>query len=254
MITNWIRRWFDRRAGRTMNAVSCDIAPAEKVTAVGDIHGRLDLLQALLPRLDDQSLLVFVGDYIDRGPYSAQVLRHLFHLSETSGGRVQCLLGNHEEFLLQFLEAPERNARLWFQNGGVHTLASFGLKPPGDIDNNQQIRKLADDLRLKMGENLINWLAGRPLTWTTGNVTFVHAALDPRHPAEAQDRQICLWGHPMFPRLARSDGQWVVHGHTIVDLPRVRNRVVSLDTGAFASGRLTAAEINAGSVRFTSTV
>ncbi|WP_299637062.1 metallophosphoesterase family protein [uncultured Ruegeria sp.] len=253
MITNWIRRRFDRAPRQTTDTMLCDIAPAAKVTAVGDIHGRLDLLQALLPRLDDQCSLVFVGDYIDRGPYSAQVLHHLRHLSETSEGRVQCLLGNHEEMLLRFLDVPECNARLWFQNGGVQTLASFGLKPPDNTNENQQVQQLADDLRLKMGESLLNWLADRPLTWTSGNVTFVHAALDPRQPVEVQKPQICLWGHPMFPRLARSDGQWVVHGHTIVDLPRVKNRVVSLDTGAFASGRLTAAEINAGCVRFTST-
>ncbi|MCX8954657.1 serine/threonine protein phosphatase, partial [Ruegeria sp. NA] len=96
-------------------------------------------------------------------------------------------------------------------------------------------------------------LANLPLTWTSGNVTFVHAALDPRQSIQSQDRQICLWGHPMFPRLARSDAQWVVHGHTIVNQPRVKNRVVSIDTGAFASGRLTAVEIDSGSVGFLST-
>lgn len=253
MIKDWIRRRFQSAAKESTNAMPCDVAPAEKVTAVGDIHGRLDLLQAVLPRLDDQSPLVFLGDYIDRGAYSAQVLRHLHHLSEASDGRVQCLLGNHEEMLLQFVNDPERYARLWFHNGGAETLSSFGLECPDELDSGKHLPELAERLRHKMGDSLLDWLANLPLTWTSGNVTFVHAALDPRQSIQSQDRQICLWGHPMFPRLARSDAQWVVHGHTIVSHPRVKNRVVSIDTGAFASGRLTAVEIDSGSVGFLST-
>ncbi|WP_050603819.1 metallophosphoesterase family protein [Ruegeria sp. 6PALISEP08] len=253
MVTKWIKSRFSRTARPTTDTVSCDIAPTTRVTAVGDIHGRLDLLHALLPRLDDQSPLVFVGDYIDRGPYSAQVLHHLRHLSEASDRQVHCLLGNHEEMLLHFLGDPERHARLWFRNGGMHTLASFGLKPTGDPEDSRHVNELADDLRQAMGQDLLEWLTERPLIWTSGNVAFVHAALDPHNPVEAQDRQICLWGHPMFPRIARRDGLWVVHGHTIVDHPRVRNKVLSIDTGAFATGRLTAAEIEDGGIRFLST-
>ncbi|NOD34409.1 MULTISPECIES: metallophosphoesterase family protein [unclassified Ruegeria] len=253
MVTKWIKSRFNRSARPATETVSCDISPGTRVTAVGDIHGRLDLLHALLPRLDDQDPLVFVGDYIDRGPNSAHVLRHLLYLSQASGGRVHCLLGNHEEMLLRFVDAPEEYAPIWFRNGGVQTLASFGLKLTPDKEDTQQAKELADGLRQAMGQTLLNWLSDRPLTWTSGNATFVHAALDPRQSLEAQDRQICLWGHPMFPRLPRSDGQWVVHGHTIVDHPRVRNRVLSIDTGAFASGRLTAAEIQDGSIRFLST-
>ncbi len=253
MISNWIRQRLQRKTGRATDTFPCDIAPTTRVTAVADIHGRLDLLHALLPRLDDQSPLVFVGDYIDRGPFSAQVLRHLHHLSDASDRHVRCLLGNHEEMLLHFLDDPERHARLWFRNGGLHTLASFGLKPTGDLEESRKVKELAEGLRQAMGQDLLEWLTKRPLTWTNGNVTIVHAALDPRRPVEAQDRQICLWGHPMFPRTARGDDQWVVHGHTIVNQPRVRNRVLSIDTGAFASGRLTAAEIEDGGVRFLST-
>ncbi|WP_298849221.1 metallophosphoesterase [uncultured Ruegeria sp.] len=254
MITDWIRRQFRPSTDQNTDLVSCDIAPAEQLTAVGDIHGRLDLLQALLPRLNDQRPLVFVGDYIDRGPYSAQVLRQLHHLSKTSEGRVQCLLGNHEEMLLRFVDDPQRYINLWFHNGGLQTLASFGIPLPSETEISEHGPELAKQLRRAMGKDLLTWLADLPLTWTSGNVALVHAALDPRQPLNEQSRQICLWGHPMFPRLSRCDTQWVVHGHTIVNRPRIRNRVVSIDTGAFASGRLTAVEIQSGSVRFLSTV
>ena len=227
------------------------LAPAERFFAIGDIHGRLDLLQGLLAALDGDCPLVFVGDYIDRGDYSAQVLHHLRHLNTSPGRRVICLMGNHEDMLLSFLDDPAKMGRIWLQNGGAQTLASFGLT---DIDTaNFEPEAVADRLRPVMGAPLLDWLQNRPLTWTSGNVTAVHAGLDPAKRIDAQPGQVCLWGHPKFARRARRDGHWVVHGHTIVTEPRVAGRVVSIDTGAFATDHLTAAEISDGAVRFVTT-
>lgn len=249
----WISGLLGRGATQGGDRFATEIAPADRFFAIGDIHGRLDLLQALLPQIDATCPLVFVGDYVDRGDHGAQVLRQLHHFSETSGGRVTCLLGNHEEMLLRFVEDPKRVGGLWLQNGGLQTLASFGVTDIAGVTGGEGAVAVARQLRQAMGEDLLNWLATRPLTWSNGNVTAVHAALDPRSPVEAQQRQVCLWGHPMFPQHPRADGQWVVHGHTIVAHPRAKDGIVSIDTGAFATSRLTAAEIFRGGVRFIST-
>ena len=253
MVRNWIKGLFGQGDAQTAEVDAPEIAPEERFIAIGDIHGRLDLLQDLLPRLDDTCPWVFVGDYVDRGDSSAQVLHHLHHLSETSGGRIICLLGNHEEMLLRFVEDPKRVGHLWQQNGGVETLNSFGVSGGAEVTEGEQAVAVAEELRQAMGNELLSWLSNCPLSWTSGNVTVVHAALDPRKALDAQLRQICLWGHPMFRVQTRQDGQWVVHGHTIVAHARAHNGVVSIDTGAYSTSRLTAAEIFRGGVRFTST-
>ncbi|MDA7963535.1 metallophosphoesterase [Ruegeria sp.] len=246
----WITRLLKRRTADTTEVAA--VAPETRFYAIGDIHGRLDLLQSLLARLDPECPIVFVGDYVDRGEQSAQVLRHLFDLSDVSDRQMTCLMGNHEEMLLQFLDMPEYTSRLWLRNGGLQTLASFGVSCSDDPDDDQA-RAVAAQLRRAMGETLIDWLHTRPLTWTSGNVTVVHAGLDPTRPVDHQHRQTCLWGHRLFPRTARTDGQWVLHGHTITPAPRSENGVISIDTGAFATGRLTAAEVSPAGVQFIST-
>ncbi|MTI00812.1 metallophosphoesterase family protein [Roseibium sp. RKSG952] len=252
MIKEWIRKLAKQSAAQDMGASLAELAPDQRFYAVGDIHGRLDLLQTLLPRLDRRYPLVFVGDYIDRGEYSAQVLHHLKHLSEDTNRQVVCLLGNHEEMLLKFVDDPKRMGRLWLQNGGLQTLASFGLGNVTEAVIGKEAVEVAERLRARIGDRVLDWLRGLPLTWSSGNVTVVHAALDPAFPLDDQPRQVCLWGHPRFRLDRRTDDQWVVHGHTIVSEPRIKHKIVSIDTGAFATGRLTAAEISTGEIRFIS--
>ncbi len=246
MAKSWIKDLLGHSGMR--GADETDLAPKERCLVIGDVHGRLDLLQALLPRLDDGSPWVFVGDYIDRGDYSAQVLRQLMHLSVTSNGRVTCLMGNHEEMLLEFLKDPFTMGPMWLRNGGAQTLASFGI-----TDVTADKGEMSDRLRQAMGQSLLDWLAERPLIWTSGNVSVVHAALDPKKPITRQDRKTCLWGHPKFRQQPRRDGQWVVHGHTIVNQPQAQDGVISVDTGAFATGQLSAADLSPGGLRFIST-
>ncbi|GAB4535657.1 MAG: metallophosphoesterase family protein [Ruegeria sp.] len=252
MIVSWLKSLVSRPDGAEPSGALATLAPGQRFYAVGDIHGRLDLLQQILGRLQPDLPIVFVGDYVDRGDHSAQVLRHLQHLSQARNRQVICLLGNHEDLLLRFLQRPRRTCRLWMHNGGRQTLASFGLTDlPLELTPDEAVRA-ARRLEQEMGPSLLEWMHARPLYWTTGNVTVVHAALDPGSDPADQTRGTCLWGHGDFPGKPRSDGQWVVHGHTIVPEPCVRNRVISIDTGAFATGRLTAAEIGPGTVRFLS--
>ncbi len=249
MLPRWIKILLRPEPVQTQGTDLSTLAPEGRLYAVGDIHGRLDLLQRLLAALDDAVPVVFLGDYVDRGDYSAQVLRHLRHLSTSRHGRAICLKGNHEEMLLSFLDNPAKFERVWMHNGGTQTLASFGLTSTLDLGPETK----AEKLRHAMGEPLLEWLRERPLHWTSGNITAVHAAMDPTKPVEAQMPRTCLWGHPNFPAKARRDRQWVIHGHTIIDKPCVRGRVVSIDTGAFATNQLTAAEVSDGTIRFIST-
>ena len=221
------------------------------VCVVGDVHGCCELLEALLARIADElpeAQVVTVGDYVDRGPDSRGVLDVLFRRRR----EVLCLRGNHEDMLLRFLDDPEANGRLWLRNGGVQTLASYGVDLAGGAGTGG-LAPIASDLRAAMGE-VEDWLRDLPLWWRTGGIFVSHAGGDPNRPPEDQDAHDLLWGHPDFGRTARRDALWAAHGHTIVDEPYAAGGHIATDTGAFFTGQLTAALIVPGApVRFIQT-
>lgn len=239
-----------RHFGAKDQSFDTPLAPDGAFVAVGDIHGRADLLRALLDQVDDAAPglpLVFLGDYIDRGPDSSGVLRTLRQLEVDRPGKVACLSGNHEAMLLDALDAPASNMRIWLRNGGDATLDSFGL--PADIPDDA----LPDALHDALGHDLIDWLRNRPLLWQSGNVVASHAGGDPTRPIEARRGHGLLWGHRKFLTTPRSDGLWVVHGHYIHATPDMRAGRIALDTGAYRTGRLSAARIAPGKVDFFTT-
>lgn len=212
------------------------------IAVIGDVHGCLDLTTGLLTRIAGEcpaAQVVFAGDLVDRGPDSAGVLAHVRGLS----GAV-VLRGNHEQMLLDFLDDPEGAGPVWLRHGGQQTLESFGIMA-GAAD-----APTRDALRAALGAGAEAWLRGLPLWWQAGTLVVAHAGADPRTPMPHQNPQHLLWGHPAFGRVPRRDGLWVAHGHTIVPAPRCENGVISVDTGAWRSGRLTAALISGEGVRF----
>jgi serine/threonine protein phosphatase 1 len=229
--------------------------PARPIYAIGDIHGRADLLGELLERIGedagthaagDAAQIVLLGDMVDRGPDTLAVLEQARALR---GAGAICLLGNHERMMLDFLDDPEEAGPRWLRHGGVETLASFGVD--GGIGAS---RALAVALRDAMPEGLERWLRALPLSHRSGDVICVHAALDPDRPPESQPEQVMLYGHPRFARRAREDGLWVVHGHVVTATPFVDARRVACDTGAYFTDRLTAAAILPGApIRFLTT-
>lgn len=219
---------------------------------IGDIHGCIGLLDSLLNRIQGDHPVVCVGDYVDRGTHSAQVLRRVRKLESDEPNRFTCLLGNHERMLLGFLEDPVGNAA-WLRHGGLQTLDSFGVARVSEKSPDQNLTATRDSLARAMGDKLINWLGDRPLLFESGNVAVVHAAADPRVTMKNQSPRSLLWGHPAFRKRPRRDGVWVVHGHTIVDQPIMRNGVISIDTGAYATGQLSAAFVRNGAVEFITT-
>ncbi|WP_224826149.1 metallophosphoesterase family protein [Cognatishimia sp. MH4019] len=237
---------LSRLFGKTADAApfSAPLAPDAPFSVIGDVHGCAELLDRLVGMLDPSEPLIFVGDYIDRGPESAQVLSYLDQLSATRP--VVCLKGNHEQMCLDFLEAPESPAgRRWLQHGGGATLASYG------IDAEDEPNQIASALHAKMGATRIAWLRDLAGFWLSGNVAVVHAAADPEAPLTEQSADTLIWGHPKFRSNPRKDGHWVVHGHTIVPKPYAEEGRIALDTGAYLSGRLTAVTIHAGRHFFT---
>ena len=224
--------------------------PEEKLQIIGDIHGSFDLLEALGKHLDPAAQTVFVGDYIDRGLASADVLRVLHGVQTTHSSRVVCLMGNHERMLLDFLEAPEKGGKAWLRHGGLETLASYGITGKFPIGSTEALRVVRDALEAAMGPLLIDWLANLPTIFVSGNVAVTHGGADPDKPLPEQTPRDLLWGHPKFASRSRSDGIWVAHGHTIVPEPVARSGRISIDTGAYATGRLTAAVVEDESIRF----
>lgn len=223
--------------------------------AVGDIHGRADLLDAMIARITEDAAatgdaaprVVFMGDYVDRGDQSRQVLERLMDLPRETGWEVHCLRGNHEVMLAEFLADPERAAPRWFRNGGLETLLSYQVGGVGS--DPETLRNVRDRLAERMGP-VRGWLDGLAAKYSTGSVFFAHAGADPHQPIGAQSEQVLYWGVPAFLQIPRQDGVWVVYGHYISDTPQLLPRRIGIDTGAVFSGQLTAVRIDDGEVRF----
>ncbi|MBZ0122823.1 MAG: serine/threonine protein phosphatase [Roseovarius sp.] len=228
--------------------------PEQPFLAIGDVHGRADLLLELDRRIEADYAgwpVVFLGDYIDRGEQSREVLELLMSVAPGGSPAVVCLMGNHERMLLDFLDNPAERARRWLRNGGLQTLASFNVAPPSaGADDPLALEATSQRLVRAMGDETLAWLRALPLTWRSGDVWAVHGGADPAQAMDAQPAHVLLWGHPQFMRRARDDGQWVVHGHTVVDEPHAADGRIAVDTGAYATGRLTAAAISPGGVEF----
>lgn len=248
-----MRRLLDllsRRGRAVAPSFDAPLAPGEPLAVIGDVHGRDDLLGRLLDRLAEEApehKVVLVGDLMDRGERSVEVVHRLMRRDD-----LVVLRGNHEAMCLDFLEEPERQGPRWLRNGGLQTLASFGVGGLGINPKPSALRDAAERLEVAMGAELISWLRTRPVRWQSGNVAVVHAGADPAVPIEEQEEAALLWGHPRFSSDARVDGIWVVHGHTILDEPVAVDGRIGVDTGAYATGRLTAALIRSGEVSFIS--
>jgi serine/threonine protein phosphatase 1 len=238
--------------GRAPSDSNNPISPDQDTVVVGDIHGRFDLLENLLRKIEAKvpnAKLVFVGDYVDRGPSSRDVLGYLSGLGELA----ICLMGNHERMLLDFLDDPMENGRRWLRNGGAQTLTSYGisLDETASVSEVQGARDRFDE---QLSGGTETWLRARPLIWKTGNVLVTHAGPDPKLSIAMQEEESFLWGHNRFLRDERSDGLWVAHGHWIQDRALCRDGRISVDTGAFHTNHLSAAIISTdGTVKFLST-
>lgn len=226
-------------------------APEQPIFAIGDLHGRADLLEQVLELIDHEigahrlknPKLVFVGNIIDRGPSSAAVITRMRELTAEFPENVVCLMGNHEQMCLDFLDAPVARHSRWLKDGAAQTFESFGLSLEGGVIDGSNAVQAAAALRDAMSEETIAWMRERPLMVSSGTLHVVHAAADPRRALDDQAPRVLTWGHPEFLGVARGDGQWVAHGHSAFEHPHLKDSRISVDTDAWQSGSLSAAMI-----------
>jgi serine/threonine protein phosphatase 1 len=234
-------------AGRGITPIDARIPDGHIIYAIGDIHGERALLDQLLHRIAEDvairgagqaATIIFMGDYIDRGPDSRGVLERL-SAAPPPGMQWRFLRGNHEQALLDFLENPEATAT-WLRFGGVETLASYGvLAPPGTLDP-RRLRAVADMLAERLPPRHLAFLQASEMMVVIGDYVFVHAGIDPALPLDQQRPADLLWMREGFIDRPIGGNHVVVHGHTIVEAPLIAGNRIAIDTGAYATGQLTA--------------
>ena len=221
-------------------------APAgSRLYAVGDIHGRADLLQALLSRIAADAArhpaaakrLIYLGDYVDRGPASRAVIDSVMH-DGPAGFQVVPLMGNHEEMMLRFLE-DLAVGRTWMMNGGDATLLSYGVEPPSMFAGTALFRHAQQQFAERLPAAHKSFLDGLAISHTEGDYLFVHAGVRPGVPLDKQRTEDLLWIRDEFLESDRDFGKVVVHGHSISLDPEFRPNRIGIDTGAYRSGQLT---------------
>ena len=213
--------------------------------AVGDIHGRVDLLDRLLADIERdndargpcRTLLVFLGDLIDRGPTSNEVVERL-RTYRRPGVETAFIAGNHEEVLLRLLAGERGLMRHWLKFGGGDCLRSYGLDPVG-LDRIGETAALAQ-LREKFPPAHEKFLTGFADTVRFGDYLFVHAGIRPQVDLSLQRQADLRWIRDPFLTDATDHGFMVVHGHTISERVVERSNRIGIDTGAYRSGVLSA--------------
>lgn len=222
-------------------------AKGDRIYAIGDVHGRFDLLSRLLDDIRRHSrtlpsgkerTVVVLGDMIDRGEQSREVLECLYDAQRRRKALV--LLGNHEEIMLRAIDGEPGTMKSWLRFGGDATLRSFDISPPrarDDFDPNELARKL----RNAMPEKWLEWLRSRPVSARSGDYLFCHAGIRPGLSLANQKRTDMLWIRDDFLRSDDAHGVVVVHGHSISPDVELRHNRIGVDTGAYRTGILTAA-------------
>jgi serine/threonine protein phosphatase 1 len=223
-----------------------------RIYAFGDIHGRADLLKKMFTVIDadvsrspvDHPIEVYLGDYVDRGPYSRETLDLLIERSRTR--EIVCLKGNHEAYWLDVLRDPAKLDE-WRQIGGLQTLMSYGVQPPLNPGAAEQI-ELIRALKTAMPRDHVRFLQTLKPSFLCGDFFFVHAGVRPGIPLREQQERDLLWIRDEFLNCEDDFGKFIVHGHTPVRSPDIRANRANIDTGAYATGNLTLLTIQGSSM------
>jgi serine/threonine protein phosphatase 1 len=236
------------------------VLQGRRVYAIGDVHGRRDQLTALLdlirhdsetgarpPRID----VIMLGDYIDRGRESAAVL-DLIQSLRLPGMTLTVLRGNHEQVLLDLAHRPrQQQLEQWMTYGGLETLASYGLSSQLLYSNDPDAILAA--MKQAIPQSHLDLLDRLPLTLRIGDYFFTHAGVRPGRPLDAQDERDLLWIREPFLSSPRDFGAVVVHGHSISRTVESHPNRIGIDTGAYATGILTAVVLEEDQRRFLAT-
>lgn len=236
---------------RSKPAPQAFIPDGQLIYAVGDLHGMVGLAKAMIERLlgdaksypDLEPHLIFLGDFVDKGDHSKDVICLLVELSKRKDVRTTFIKGNHEDAMLTFLAHPSFGPQ-WISYGGAQTLASYGISMP-------EVRKynpaIWEDVALRFKEAVpkehIEFLEGLPTSIRIGNYFFVHAGVRPNRPLEDQEDSDLMWIRRQFLEDKQNLAAIIVHGHS-PDLEAYQDqRRIGVDTGAYATGKLSAVRL-----------
>lgn len=240
------RNFFRKQNATPRREQPPELPPGVLAYAIGDIHGRADLLAALEPEIQADAarrppgrrLLVYLGDYVDRGHESRQVLDRLLQ-GPPAGFEAIYLKGNHEAAMLDFLVDPAVGPG-WLQYGGDATLLSYGVRPNQFPMNREGMIRLQAELRRCLPDRHLSFLRGLALRHIEGDYAFVHAGVRPGLSVGQQSEDDLLWIRDPFLTWPDPLDKIIVHGHSITEEPEIRINRIGIDTGAFATSRLTA--------------
>jgi serine/threonine protein phosphatase 1 len=225
-----------------------------RLYVVGDIHGRLDLLNQVIAAIEldvrehgSSALTVTLGDYIDRGPASRGVLDRL--AENPFPTPYVALKGNHEALLEAFLANPAEVGKHWRRLGAPDTLHSYGVPVRAFLAGKDYV-ETADRLRAALPAEHLSFLQSMKISLSHGKYFLCHAGVRPGVPLESQKEEDLLWIRGEFLNSTMDFGKVVVHGHTPKSAPEVLPNRINIDTGAFATGRLTCVVLEADRHRF----
>jgi serine/threonine protein phosphatase 1 len=236
------------------------VPPGVCIYAVGDVHGRADLLRTLHRLIEadaahltpgTEKVVVYTGDYVDRGLDSREVIDVLLG-EPLRGFRSVYLLGNHDAWLLSFLVDPAIGPT-WLRYGGDATMHSYGVQFGMPQDDPHYYQQLQHHLRERIPRRHVEFLQRLELSFESGDYLFVHAGIDPARPLHQQTADDLLWIREPFLSCRRDLGRVVVHGHTVESEPVVRSNRIGIDTGACWTGCLTCLVLEEDEVRFLTT-
>jgi serine/threonine protein phosphatase 1 len=238
---------------------SPEAATATAVYAIGDLHGRLDLLLAMEAAIKVdivqtravRPVICYLGDYVDRGPHSAQVIGQLCNFQEShidEGIQRVFLKGNHEDRMLAFFENPREAGPAWLKFGGRDTFGSYGLELPETLADADWF-SLCAALQMAMHPKHLRFLRNLKVVFAWRGYRFIHAGVNPENSMTQQFEHDLMWTREPFLSSSVEYGFQVVHGHVIVPEPEFRDNRIGVDTGAYRSGKLTCVVVDGEGAR-----
>ena len=251
---NWMR--FTRPSFFPKQVEGAEVPADSVVYAVGDIHGRLDLLEQMHEKIEadaagidvPRKVVIYLGDYVDRGPDSRGVVELLIQ-EPLSGLEVIHLIGNHEALLLSFLADPEQ-AHIWFMNGGDATLRSYDIDPLAVIQTQNLATGLPQSFSERLPASHLAFFRALSLSHEEGGYLFVHAGVRPGVALEDQAPDDLIWIRDEFLSSKADHGRVIVHGHSATRAPESLANRIGIDTGAVYGGKLTTVVLQGSQRRF----
>ena len=232
-----------------------------RVYAIGDLHGCLDLLRKLEAAIEEDieasgahldHFVVYLGDYVDRGWQSRDVVAHLAGPRHDGVHRVH-LLGNHDAWLRDYLRGDQVGGG-WLRYGGDATLVSYGIRLAAGPDDDARLEATREQLVAAVPRAHVDFLERLEIAFSFGDYFFCHAGIRPNVPLAAQSIEDLIWIREPFLDWRGDPGKVVVHGHTIEAQPAVRRNRIGIDTGAYSTGNLTCLVLEGHQRRFLSTM